>query len=144
MTTTHTTTTVLAQPLALPCGLVLPNRIMKAAMGEGLADPWTSDVTPALIRLYERWADGGAGTLITGVLYVQRGTEDNVPSPSTTRPTPTRCAAGPARCTAATCACSGRSSTPAGKCRSTWPATPSPPAPCPQCAAADCSAPPAP
>jgi 2,4-dienoyl-CoA reductase-like NADH-dependent reductase (Old Yellow Enzyme family) len=67
---------VLAQPLALPCGLVLPNRIMKAAMGEGLASPNTSDVTPALIRLYERWADGGVGTLVTGVLNIQRGAGD--------------------------------------------------------------------
>ena len=74
--TPGTGSTVLAQPLALPCGLVLPNRIMKAAMGEGLADPSTSDVTPALIQLYERWADGGAGTLVTGVLNIQRGTGD--------------------------------------------------------------------
>lgn len=71
-----TGTTVLAQPLTLPCGLVLPNRIMKAAMGEGLADPSTSNVTPALIRLYERWADGGAGTLVTGVINVHRGAGD--------------------------------------------------------------------
>ncbi len=73
-----TRTTILAEPLALPCGLVLPNRLVKAAMAEGLADPWTSEVTPALVRLYERWADGGSGTLITGVLSVQRGTEDSV------------------------------------------------------------------
>jgi 2,4-dienoyl-CoA reductase-like NADH-dependent reductase (Old Yellow Enzyme family) len=33
-------------------------------------------VTPALIRLYERWADGGAGTLVTGVLNIQRGAGD--------------------------------------------------------------------
>ena len=71
-----TRSTVLAQPLTLPCGLVLPNRIMKAAMGEGLADARTSDVTPALVRLYERWADGGAGTLVTGVLNIQRGAGD--------------------------------------------------------------------
>lgn len=51
---------VLAQPLALRCGLVLPNRIMKAAMGEGLASASTSDVTPALIRLYERRADSSS------------------------------------------------------------------------------------
>jgi 2,4-dienoyl-CoA reductase-like NADH-dependent reductase (Old Yellow Enzyme family) len=75
-TSPGTGTTVLAQPLALPCGLVLPNRIMKAAMGEGLADPSASNVTPALIRLYERWADGGAGTLITGVINVHRGAGD--------------------------------------------------------------------
>ncbi|MGB7981785.1 MAG: hypothetical protein WCF36_13465 [Candidatus Nanopelagicales bacterium] len=75
-TSQGTGTTVLAQPLALPCGLVLPNRLMKAAMGEGLASASTSDVTPALIRLYERWADGGTGTLITGVINIQRGAGD--------------------------------------------------------------------
>jgi 2,4-dienoyl-CoA reductase-like NADH-dependent reductase (Old Yellow Enzyme family) len=69
-------TDVLAQPLVLPCGLVLPNRLMKAAMGEGLADAVSSDVTPALVRLYERWAEGGAGTLVTGVINIQRGAGD--------------------------------------------------------------------
>ena len=76
MTKPGTGTSVLAQPMVLPCGLILPNRIMKAAMGEGLASASTSDVTPALIRLYERWADGGAGTLITGVISIQRGAAD--------------------------------------------------------------------
>ena len=71
-----TQATVLAEPLALPCGLVLPNRIVKTATGEGLADVWTSDVTPALIGLYERWAEGGTGTLITGGLSVGRGDND--------------------------------------------------------------------
>jgi 2,4-dienoyl-CoA reductase-like NADH-dependent reductase (Old Yellow Enzyme family) len=65
--------TVLGDPLELPCGLVLPNRIVKTATGEGLADLWTSDVTPALVGLYERWAEGGTGTLITGGLSVRRG-----------------------------------------------------------------------
>lgn len=78
MTTSSTATTVLAEPLALACGVVLPNRILKGAMGEGLANPWTADVTPGLIRLYERWAEGGTGTLITGVICVERGAEDNV------------------------------------------------------------------
>jgi 2,4-dienoyl-CoA reductase-like NADH-dependent reductase (Old Yellow Enzyme family) len=76
--TEGTGTTVLGQPLTLPCGLVLPNRIMKAAMGEGLASPSNSDVTPALVRLYGRWADSGAGTLITGVINVQRGSADAI------------------------------------------------------------------
>ena len=78
MTATDAATTILAEPLELPCGLVLPNRILKAARGEGLADPWTAEVTPALIRLYERWAAGGSGTLITGVLCVERRAMDNV------------------------------------------------------------------
>ena len=71
-----TQATVLAEPLALPCGLVLPNRIVKTATGEGLADVWTSDVTSALTGLYERWAEGGTGTLITGGLSVGRGDND--------------------------------------------------------------------
>ena len=72
------TTDVLRTPVELPCGLTLPNRLMKAAMSEALADRRTSDPTPALVRLYERWADGGAGTLVTGVMSVQRGVEDSV------------------------------------------------------------------
>ena len=52
---------------------MLPNRILKAAMTEGLASVWTGDVTPALIRLYQWWAEGGAGTLVTGLLSVERG-----------------------------------------------------------------------
>lgn len=61
----------LADPLPLPCGAVLPNRIAKAPMTEGLADAH-DDATPALARLYGRWADGGAGLLITGNAMVDR------------------------------------------------------------------------
>ena len=75
--TSTTSHSVLAQPLTLPCGLTLPNRIMKAAMGEGLADVLTSDPTPAMLRLYSRWAAGGAGTLVSGVCNVQRGTNES-------------------------------------------------------------------
>ena len=75
--TTTTSRSVLAQPLTLPCGLVLPNRIMKSAMGEGLADVLTSDPTPAMLRLYHRWAEGGAGTLVTGICNVQRGSNES-------------------------------------------------------------------
>ena len=61
----------LADPLLLPCGAVLPNRIAKAAMTEGLADA-RDDATPSLARLYGRWADGGAGLLLTGNVMVDR------------------------------------------------------------------------
>jgi 2,4-dienoyl-CoA reductase-like NADH-dependent reductase (Old Yellow Enzyme family) len=52
-------------PLTLPSGLVLPNRIAKSAMTEGLA---TRDglPSPSLLRLYGRWAPSGAGMLVTG------------------------------------------------------------------------------
>ncbi len=66
------TTSVLSQPLRLPCGLTLPNRIMKAAMAESLADQ-SSAPSEALVDLYHRWAGGGAGALITGMIGVARG-----------------------------------------------------------------------
>ena len=61
----------LFQPLHLPNGTVIPNRIAKAAMEENLAD---ADHAPsqALIRLYRIWAEGGAGLIITGNVMVDR------------------------------------------------------------------------
>lgn len=55
--------------LRLPNGSSLPNRIAKAAMEENMAD---ADQAPseALMRLYQAWADGGAGLLITGNVMV--------------------------------------------------------------------------
>ena len=41
----------IATPLTLPCGRTLPNRLMKAAMTEGLADV-RGHVTEPLVRLY--------------------------------------------------------------------------------------------
>ena len=61
----------LFEPLHLPNGVVISNRIAKAAMEENLAD---EDHAPGdrLIRLYQRWADGGAGLIITGNVMVDR------------------------------------------------------------------------
>ncbi|MDD3761932.1 MAG: NADH:flavin oxidoreductase/NADH oxidase family protein [Nevskiales bacterium] len=64
-------TDVLAQPFALPCGATLPNRLCKAAMTEGLADPWLR-ATPELQTLYRRWSEGGAGLLLTGNVQIDR------------------------------------------------------------------------
>ena len=61
----------LSDPLVLPCGAVLPNRIAKGAMTEGLATP-DGRPTPELERLYGIWADGGAGMLLTGNIIVDR------------------------------------------------------------------------
>ncbi len=63
-------TAVLAAPLTLRSGAVLPNRIIKAAMSETLADLATGEPTEALIRLYERWGRSGAGALITGNVMI--------------------------------------------------------------------------
>ena len=62
---------ILAQPLELPCGAVLPNRLAKAAMTEGLATPYGLP-TPELERLYGLWSDGGAGMLLSGNIQVDR------------------------------------------------------------------------
>jgi len=60
---------LLAQTLTLPCGVTLPNRIAKAAMTEGLADP-RGVPTQALEMLYGLWSDGGAGLLLSGNILI--------------------------------------------------------------------------
>lgn len=61
----------LASPLHLPNGAVLPNRLAKAAMSEGLADA-DNRATPRLETLYRRWARSGAGLLLSGNIQVDR------------------------------------------------------------------------
>lgn len=63
--------TELFTPLKLGTGLVLPNRIGKAAMEEGLAGR-AQLPDDRLVRLYERWGAGGAGLLITGNVMVHK------------------------------------------------------------------------
>lgn len=64
-------TNILATTLQLACGAVLPNRIAKAAMTEGLADA-EDRATDRHATLYRRWSRGGAGLLITGNVMVDR------------------------------------------------------------------------
>lgn len=59
----------LNQPLTLPCGVTIRNRIAKAAMTERLANR-KQQATPALAKLYDRWSSNGAGLLITGNILV--------------------------------------------------------------------------
>ena len=61
----------LAQPLPLPCGAVIPNRLCKAAMTEGLGDAQLR-ATERHVRLYRAWSEGGAGLHITGNVMVDR------------------------------------------------------------------------
>ncbi|MBV7259349.1 NADH:flavin oxidoreductase/NADH oxidase family protein [Erythrobacter crassostreae] len=61
----------LSNPLTLPCGAVMPNRIAKGAMTEGLATP-DGRPTAELERLYGIWADGGAGMLLTGNIIIDK------------------------------------------------------------------------
>ncbi len=57
-------TTMPSQPLTLPCGVVLSNRLMKSAMSEALADVGGAP-TELLTNLYRRWAQGGIGLSVT-------------------------------------------------------------------------------
>ena len=61
----------LTDPLELPCGLRLPNRLAKAALSEALADAGNSP-DDRLVTLYRRWAQGGYGLLVTGNIMVDR------------------------------------------------------------------------
>ena len=61
----------LRDTLRLPCGATLPNRLAKAAMSEGLGTP-DNHMTEGLIRVYERWAEGGIGLNITGNIMIDR------------------------------------------------------------------------
>ena len=63
--------TTIAESLELPCGARLPNRLAKAAMTEGLADP-RNRATGRLERLYRLWSEGGAGLLLTGNVQIDR------------------------------------------------------------------------
>jgi len=51
--------------------VALPNRLVKAAMTEGLANA-DDQATPAHEILYRRWSHGGAGLLITGNVMIDR------------------------------------------------------------------------
>jgi 2,4-dienoyl-CoA reductase-like NADH-dependent reductase (Old Yellow Enzyme family) len=65
------TTTNIASQLTLPSGVTLKNRLAKAAMTEGLADE-ENRACARHVTLYRRWAEGGAGMLLTGNVQVDR------------------------------------------------------------------------
>ena len=62
---------ILGQPLTLANGSTLPNRIVKSALSETLGST-SLRVTPRLPVLYQRWASGGSGLLMTGNVMVDR------------------------------------------------------------------------
>lgn len=65
------TKTNLGDPLTLPCGATLPNRLCKSAMTEGLADDHNR-ATDKHARLYKAWAEGGLGLSVTGNVMVDK------------------------------------------------------------------------
>ena len=75
-----TSHTVLAQPLTLPNGTVVKNRLLKSAMSEALGTREGSP-TPEINHLYKAWADGGIGLCVTGNVMIDlkaRGEPGNV------------------------------------------------------------------
>jgi 2,4-dienoyl-CoA reductase (NADPH2) len=58
-------------PLMLPNGTSIPNRIAKAAMEENMCDEQHAP-SDALLRLYQAWAEGGAGLILTGNVMVDK------------------------------------------------------------------------
>lgn len=98
---------VLSDPVKLPCGVVLPNRLSKvsityvlrndalvftngrrsnpvtqAAMAEQMAK--SSDHTPddSFVQAYSRWAEGGWGSILTGSQYAFCLIEDGTRKPT--------------------------------------------------------------
>ena len=64
-------TNTINAPLTLPSGSQIPNRLVKAAMTERLANP-QNQVTERHLTLYRAWAEGGIGLQITGNVLVDR------------------------------------------------------------------------
>ena len=62
---------ILGHPFKLNDRVTIKNRFFKSAMSEGLGDINNSP-TEMLPRLYETWAKGGAGLLVTGNVMIDR------------------------------------------------------------------------
>ncbi|VTO88035.1 unnamed protein product [Fusarium graminearum] len=61
---------LLSKPLQLQCGLTLPNRLIKAALAEEMADGQNLPTTAQMERTYGAWAEGGWGMVMTGNVQV--------------------------------------------------------------------------
>ena len=62
-------TPLAGEPLTLPCGVVLRNRLVKSAMSESLADP-NGYPGKRLLNLYEFWGRSQSAVLFTGNVQV--------------------------------------------------------------------------
>ena len=62
-------TPALAHELVLPCGVVLPNRLLKAATSEAFATEHQLP-TRSHAAIYARWSRGGVGLQVTGNVLV--------------------------------------------------------------------------
>ena len=62
---------IINESFVLPCGQVIKNRICKAAMTERIAKG-NNLAHQGHVNLYERWADGDIGILLTGNVQIDR------------------------------------------------------------------------
>ncbi|RMH79180.1 MAG: oxidoreductase [Actinomyces sp.] len=60
---------LVGRPLELPCGTVLPNRTVKAAMSDSLGDG-AGNPTDDQLALYRRWAEGAVAVAIVGEVQI--------------------------------------------------------------------------
>jgi 2,4-dienoyl-CoA reductase-like NADH-dependent reductase (Old Yellow Enzyme family) len=60
------------QPVALPSGLVMSNRLVKAAMYEHMAALWGGLPNANHLALYTLWSQGGWGMVFTGNIQVSK------------------------------------------------------------------------
>lgn len=61
---------ILAAPVTLPCGLTLPNRIVKGPMAEGLAKSKSNRPNDLHNTVYRAWGEANYGLIITGNVQV--------------------------------------------------------------------------
>lgn len=62
---------LIAEPITLPCGLTLPNRLVKCPMQETLAKaPLFDPPFPAFTELYGVWSRAKYGLIITGQVQI--------------------------------------------------------------------------
>ncbi|GGA25651.1 NADH:flavin oxidoreductase/NADH oxidase family protein [Paenibacillus physcomitrellae] len=62
---------ILFNPLELPNGVIIKNRLFKSAISETLATA-SGSPNPRFMTLYETWAKGGAGIVMTGNVMIDR------------------------------------------------------------------------
>lgn len=65
----------LFEPLTLPCGATLKNRIAKSAMSDSLGGG-TGHPSAQQARLYQRWDDGGVAVSIIGEVQRTSGSAE--------------------------------------------------------------------
>ena len=63
---------ILDSQISLPCRVILKNRICKSALTERIAEG-DNLVNQKHLNLYEKWAEGNVGTVLTGNVKLIKG-----------------------------------------------------------------------